>query len=63
MPGHGLDPDTGTKDLPTLELLRSHRQGLETTEPLAFGVFGEVIEPGVVRIGGAVLAATEPPPR
>lgn len=47
------DPDTGVVDLPTLELL-SYRRGLATTEPLAFGVFGEVLEPGPVRLGDGV---------
>ena len=47
------NPDTGIVDLPTLELL-SYRRGLATTEPLAFGVFGEVLEPGAVRLGDAV---------
>ena len=46
-------PDTGIVDLPTLELL-SYRRGLPTTEPLAFGVFGEVLEPGMVRVGDSV---------
>jgi uncharacterized protein YcbX len=46
-------PDTGIVDLPTLELL-SYRRGLPTTEPLAFGVFGEVLEPGSVRVGDSV---------
>jgi uncharacterized protein YcbX len=46
-------PDTGIVDLPTLELL-SYRRGLPTTEPLAFGVFGEVLEPGIVRVGDGV---------
>lgn len=45
------DPDTGVVDLPTLDLLRSYRQGLDTTEPLPFGVYGEVVEPGEVRCG------------
>ena len=40
------DPDTGVVDLPTLDLLRSYRGGLDTTEPLAFGVYGEVLEGG-----------------
>jgi uncharacterized protein YcbX len=40
------DPDTGAVDLPVLELLRSYRAGLDTTEPLAFGVHAEVLEPG-----------------
>jgi uncharacterized protein len=46
-------PDTGIVDEPMLELL-SYRRGLPTTEPLAFGVFGEVIEPGMVRVGDSV---------
>jgi uncharacterized protein YcbX len=49
-------PDTGVVDLPTLELL-SYRRGAATTEPLAFGVFGEVLEPGTVRIGDSVVPA------
>lgn len=48
------DPDTGEVDLPVLDLLRGYRAGLQTTEPLAFGVFGAVVEPGVVRIGDPV---------
>lgn len=48
------DPDTGIADLSTLELLRSYRRGLPTTEPLAFGVYGEVLEPGLVHLGDRV---------
>jgi hypothetical protein len=48
-----LCPDTGRGDLPTLELLR-YRRGLATTEPLAFGVYGEVLAPGRVRLGDEV---------
>lgn len=54
------DPDTGEVDLPTLELL-GYRRGLDTTEPLAFGVFGEVVEPGVVRLGDGILSAPSYP--
>ena len=43
-------PDTGIPDLPTLELL-AYRRSLPTTEPLAFGVYGEVLEPGRIAIG------------
>ena len=50
------DPDTGTIDLPTLDLIGSYRGGLPTTEPLAFGIYGRVIEPGVVAVGDAVVA-------
>jgi uncharacterized protein YcbX len=50
----GQDPDSGVPDLPTLDLLRSYRAGLPTTEPLALGIYGEVVEPGSVRVGDAV---------
>jgi uncharacterized protein YcbX len=50
------DPETGSADLPTLDLLRSYRAGLDTTEPLAFGVYGEVLEPGRIAVGDAVIA-------
>jgi uncharacterized protein YcbX len=46
-------PDTGAVDLPTLDLL-GYRRGLDTTEPLAFGVYGEVLVPGLVRIGDPI---------
>jgi uncharacterized protein len=49
-------PDTGRRDLPTLELLQ-YRRGLATTEPLAFGIYGEVVEPGRVRLGDPVALA------
>jgi hypothetical protein len=51
----GQDPDTGVPDMATLELL-AYRKPVVTTEPLAFGVFGEVLEPGAVRVGDAVFA-------
>jgi uncharacterized protein YcbX len=47
-------PETGKIDLPTLDILRDYRGGLETTEPLPFGVYGEVLEPGAVSAGDAV---------
>jgi uncharacterized protein YcbX len=51
------DPETGVVDLPTLDILRSYRGDLDTTEPLAFGVYGEVLEGGVVAVGDAVVPA------
>ncbi len=48
------DPDTGTVDVPTLDLLRELRAGAATTEPLALGVWGEVLVPGEVALGDAV---------
>jgi uncharacterized protein YcbX len=50
-----LDPERGVPDLPTLDLLRSYRGGLDRTEPLPFGVYGEVLEPGRVALGDAVV--------
>jgi uncharacterized protein len=48
------DPDSGRIDLPTLDLLREYRGDVETTEPLPFGIYGSVVEPGVVRVGDKV---------
>ena len=48
-------PETGDVDLPTLDLLASYRRDATTTEPLAFGIYGEVLEPGRVRVGDAVV--------
>jgi uncharacterized protein len=46
-------PDSGIVDMPTLKLL-SYRRNLQTTEALAFGVYGEVLEAGPVRVGDTV---------
>ena len=48
------DPDTGEIDLPTLDMLRSYRGEMKTTEPLPFGVYGGVLEEGEIRVGDAV---------
>jgi uncharacterized protein YcbX len=47
-------PETGAVDLPTLDLIRDYRSGVESTEPLPFGIYGAVLEPGVVRVGDRV---------
>jgi uncharacterized protein YcbX len=47
-------PDTGEVDYPTLKLLATYRLDEPTTEPLAFGVHGEVVVGGLVRIGDEV---------
>lgn len=48
------DPDSGDIDLPTLEMLRNYRAELESTEPLPFGIYGEVLEGGTVAVGDRV---------
>jgi hypothetical protein len=48
------DPDSGVVDLPTLDLLGSYRGPVDSTEPLPFGVWGRVVEPGTVRLGDEV---------
>lgn len=50
----GRDPDSGEIDLPTLDVLRDYRGNAGTTEPLAFGVWGGVLEPGTIRVGDSV---------
>jgi uncharacterized protein YcbX len=48
------DPDTGTVDLPTLDILGSYRGDEPTTEPLPFGIYGEVVVGGRVCVGDAI---------
>ena len=50
-------PETGVRNLPTLDVLAEYRDQVETTERLPFGVWGTVSEPGRVRLGDAVLPA------
>jgi uncharacterized protein len=50
------DPDTGKRDVDALGALATYRRKLDTTEPLACGVYGEVDEPGTVRVGDGVRA-------
>jgi MOSC domain-containing protein len=48
------NPDTGEVDLQTLDLLRGYRGAVKTTEPLPFGIYGEVVTEGIVRVGDPV---------
>ncbi|HTZ87728.1 MAG TPA: MOSC N-terminal beta barrel domain-containing protein [Solirubrobacteraceae bacterium] len=48
------NPESGEVDLPTLDLLRELRSGVASSEPLPFGVYGEVAQPGIVRLGDRV---------
>ena len=54
LPGHRAGPRQGIPNLPTLDLLGEYRRDLETTEPLPFGIYGEVLEPGPVTVGDPV---------
>ena len=54
------DPETGRIDIPTLDILGCYREREETTEPLAFGIYGAIVEPGTVRIGDRLLAGDNP---
>lgn len=47
------DPDTGRRNLDTLRVIKLYR-GVRGTKSLDFGVYGEVVEPGRVRVGDAV---------
>ena len=48
------DPDTGVASFDTLRVLQATRGSLETTEPLPFGVWAEVVEAGDVSLGDPV---------
>ena len=48
------NPETGAPDLDTLKALAAYRQDVQTTEPLPFGVYAAVAEPGRVRVGDPV---------
>ena len=50
-------PETGEVDLPTLDILRNYRGEVPSTEPLPFGIYGEVFAAGAVRVGDAVVPA------
>ena len=49
------DPATAERDFDTLGVLATYRREIETTEPLPLGVVGDVVTPGLVRVGDAVI--------
>jgi uncharacterized protein YcbX len=51
------DPDTGIASFDTLGILEATRGRLDTTEPLPFGVWADVVEAGDVAVGDPVAAA------
>lgn len=48
------DAETGEVDLKTLHFLADYRGEVPSDEPLPFGVFGRVIEPGEVALGDSI---------
>jgi hypothetical protein len=49
-----LDPDCGIRDLDTLGAIAAYRGEVPTEEPLPFGVWCKVLEPGPVAVGDPV---------
>ena len=49
-----LDPETGARDIQTLDAIADYRGDVATTEALPFGVWCEVVEPGHVAVGDLV---------
>jgi uncharacterized protein YcbX len=45
------DPDTGERDLDTLRLIKNYRGQRESDGAILFGVYGQVVRPGRVRVG------------
>ncbi len=51
------DPDTGERDLDTLRTIIAYR-GLTDDRDIDFGVYGEVEQPGCIRVGDSVEVLT-----
>ncbi len=49
-----LDPDTGTRDLETLDVLARYRRDVPSTEPLSFGIWARVERAGGVALGDEI---------
>jgi hypothetical protein len=52
-----FDPDTGVRDFGTLHAIKQIR-GQGADGDLYFGVYGDVVEPGIVRTGDGVVVET-----
>lgn len=48
------EPESGEITLQTLKILGGYRRGLGTTEPVAIGIYGEILKPGTVSVGDSV---------
>ena len=49
-----MDPDTGVRDLETLDVLAGYRRDVPSTEPLSFGVWARVERAGRVALGDEI---------
>jgi uncharacterized protein YcbX len=51
------DPDRGTRDLPTVRMIRSYRgvQANESGRGVNFGVYADVVREGIVRVGDPLI--------
>ena len=47
------DPNTGLRDFPTLKVIKRYR-GTTPDQELPFGVYAQVVQPGLVRLGDPV---------
>lgn len=52
-----MNPDTGEVDYPTLKVIAAYR-GVRSKR-LNFGMYAEVVEPGTIRVGDAVIPLDE----
>lgn len=48
------NPESSERDLPVLKLLQSYRGDIPSEEPLPFGVYAAVREPGTIRVGDPI---------
>lgn len=50
-------PDTGVRDFSTLKKIASYR-GITKERDINFGVYGDVVEPGIIRVGDSVVVTS-----
>jgi len=50
-----MDPDTGTRDLETLDVLARYRRDVPSTEALSFGVWARIERAGRVALGDEIV--------
>ena len=55
-----LDPDTGTRDLETLDVLARYRRDVPSTEALSFGIWARVERAGHVALGDEIAVEADP---